>query len=211
MMPAINLSILRWHCVQWLKQLSLPVTFALALIAFSVLAYLLYILPMLDQVDQNLAQTEAQLSMQSRTQSKTQLLNPSPANSSIQEKVALFYARFPTADTLPDFLEKINLEAEGHQLTLDKGDYKLKLLKTKSKNKVTTHSPLVPYEITLPIQGDYRHIRAFINESLSRLPMLAITDVQMQRDRIESKTIEARLRLVLFFSGQSKELRDGSQ
>ncbi len=201
-MSSLNFSVIRWHCLHWLKQLSLPVAFAFVLIIVSVFAYLMHILPMLDQIDQNLAETEAQLALQSSPQAQQNIATSVPTNASAKDKVAQFYARFPTADTLPDLLEKINLEAESHQLALDKGDYKLKLLKTKNKSFA---NKLVPYEITLPIQGSYNDIYAFINQLLSTLPMLAITDVQMQRDRIENKMIEARLRLVLFFSSQPKE------
>lgn len=201
-MSSLNFSIIRWHCLQWLKQLSLPLTIAITLIAISFFVYMMYITPMLDQTEENFAQTETQLALQSNPQLQDKQSSQLPANTTVQKKVALFYDRFPTADTLPDLLEKINLEAESHQLTLDKGDYKLKLLKTKNKS---LKNRLVPYEITLPIQGDYRHIRTFINQLLATMPMLAITDVQMQRDRIENKMIEARLRLVLFFISQPKE------
>lgn len=197
----LNFSVIRWHFTQWLKQLSLPLAAAFVLIVVSALVYLLHILPMLDQEKENFDQTEAQIAIQSNPGMNHQA-SQLPVNTSMQNKVTIFYDRFPTADTLPDLLEKINLEAESHQLTLDKGDYKLKLLRTK---KQTFANRLVPYEITLPIQGDYRHIRTFINQLLATLPMLAITDVQMQRERIENKMIEARLRLVLFFSGQPKE------
>lgn len=201
----LNFSVIRWHVVQWLKQLSLPLVVALLLILACLFAYLVHIMPMLDQIVQNQHETQAQIDLQSRSNKQLKPVSDTQTSQNASEKVKQFYSRFPVADQLPDMLEKINLEAESHQLTLDKGDYKLKLLRSSKKNKLET--TLVPYEITLPIEGDYRHIRAFINTVLSNMPMLAITDVQMQRDRIESKTIEARLRLVLYFSNQAEEGR----
>lgn len=203
-MDSLKLSVIQWHCMQWLKQRSLPVVIAITLIVLSVLSYLVQIVPMLDEVEHTQQEITLQLEKQSRPAVRLTSLSHLPSNQSVSEKVTQFYARFPTADSLPDMLENINLAAESHRLTLDKGDYKLKLLKTRAK-KNSLENTLLPYEITLPIQGNYRDIRTFISELLSNMPMLAITDVQMQRDRIESRAIEARLRLVLFFSSQTKE------
>ncbi len=193
----LNFSLLRWYGMQLLMRFSLPAILCGLLLCLVLMTYWLKIVPMLDQIAVAQLQTK-QLAKQSTAEKPVEVNETLP----VQMQVAEFYKRFPHPKLLPDLLAQINDEAMAHRLTLDKGDYNLRRLQSKQANQ--SQSPLTQYEITLPIQGDYENIRVFMNGLIASMPMLAITDVQMVRETIKSRTVEARIRLVLFFNELSK-------
>jgi hypothetical protein len=59
---------------------------------------------------------------------------------------------------------------------------------------------LARYEIVLPVRGRYPQLRAFIADALRAVPAMALVDVAIKRENVESELLEARLRFNLYLS-----------
>ncbi len=104
-----------------------------------------------------------------------------------------FYAFFPHVDTLPDWIGRIHTAAARHGLTLESGDYLLERRKD---------ARLVQYQVTLPVRGSYGDIRGFVAEVLEKVPAAALDDVVLKRESIGTPALEARIRWVVYMSGE---------
>lgn len=74
-------------------------------------------------------------------------------------------------------------------LTLARGDYKLLAGDAGTGRR---------YQLSLPVRGRYPAIRVFLAAALDDNPALALNDLRMQRDAIESEDMEATLRFTLY-------------
>jgi hypothetical protein len=108
---------------------------------------------------------------------------------STPEQLAAFYAFFPPAGATPEWLKKIDAVARAKGIQLSTGEYKIV--------RSGTHR-LARYEITLPVQGSYPQIRAFIGQVLAEVPSAAVEEVTLKRDAVETVRLDARIRLTLF-------------
>jgi hypothetical protein len=79
--------------------------------------------------------------------------------------------------------------AESHGLSLDQGEYSAVPDKT---------AKLVCFQITLPVKGEYLKIRKFLAALPTELPIIALENVQFQRQKIADPVVEAKIRLVLY-------------
>lgn len=105
------------------------------------------------------------------------------------EQLAAFYKRFPTQRSLPDALETLVAVAERHGVGLDEGDYKI------SRDNV---GKLVRVQMTLPLTGSYPQIRRFLSALPEELPVLALENVQFDRQKISDPAVEVKIRVILF-------------
>jgi len=53
------------------------------------------------------------------------------------------------------------------------------------------------YEITLPVNGNYRQIRTFLERTLAEIPALSLDQVNFKRDNTEDASVQADVRLTL--------------
>ena len=53
------------------------------------------------------------------------------------------------------------------------------------------------YEITLPVNGNYRQIRTFLERTLAEIPALSLDQVNFKRDSAEDASVQADVRLTL--------------
>jgi Tfp pilus assembly protein PilO len=104
-----------------------------------------------------------------------------------------FYAFFPHVDTLPDWVGRIHTAAARNGLTLESGDYLLERRKDQR---------LVQYQVTLPVRGSYGQIRGFVAEVLEKVPAAALDDIVLKRESIGAPALEARIRWVIYLSGE---------
>lgn len=104
-------------------------------------------------------------------------------------RLAAFYEQFPRRDTLAAWLELLYAAGQHASLALDKAEYKL---------AAERNSPLLRYEINLPLSGGYLQVRGFVQEVLERIPTLALQDFQVKRGNIAEPKVEVRLRFVLY-------------
>jgi len=56
----------------------------------------------------------------------------------------------------------------------------------------------VRFQITLPVKGEYLKIRKFLAALPTVLPIVALENVQFQRQKIADPVVEAKIRLVLY-------------
>lgn len=106
-----------------------------------------------------------------------------------EEQLANFYAAFPLREVAPDLLGRLYETAARHGVTLSKGEY---------RPKRESGSLLTRYQITLPVNGHYLKVRAFLGESLRKNPFLALDNVTVQRAKINDPVVDARIQLTLY-------------
>ena len=105
------------------------------------------------------------------------------------EQLATFYAFFPSPQSSPDWLGKINAAARAKGLVLRSGEYKLER---------SADLKLARYQITLPVAGSYAQIRGFVGQVLADVPAAALEEITLRRESVSSPTLEARIRLTLY-------------
>jgi hypothetical protein len=82
--------------------------------------------------------------------------------------------------------------AEG--LALDQGEY---------AQLRAADTPVVRYEITLPVQGSYRQVRRFLAKVMAGEPTLALTRVAFTRNRADEDHVAVELHLVLYLRAEA--------
>lgn len=110
------------------------------------------------------------------------------------EQLAEFYRAFPAERYSPQWLEKLIAIAQRNNLVLNRGEYKT------TREKV---GRLVRYQIILPVRGQYPQIREFLSEIPAEIPIVALENVEFERENIADATVQARIRLVLYLEQAS--------
>jgi Tfp pilus assembly protein PilO len=191
----MNLKIqnLKWFANQSLRKLGLLGLFGLAITLGCSLFYATQLLPKqkeLNHLTNQLQEINVNQSRQINDEKIVQapLSLPKQISSADVEK---FYATFPDGANLPSMINLIRENAQKQKLVLTRGDYKL----TQTKNTQQTNT-LVRYEMVLPVKGSYLQIRTFIADVLFKLPMLGLSDVQINRENTLNPLVDARLTFV---------------
>jgi hypothetical protein len=99
----------------------------------------------------------------------------------------------PGENAWPAALGQIVLAAERQGLSLAQGEYRL----TPDKS-----GKILRYQISLPLQGTYPQLRAFLDTVLTEVPGATLDEVGFRRDSIDTPQVEARVTLSLFFEGR---------
>lgn len=110
------------------------------------------------------------------------------------EQLAEFYRAFPAERYSPQWLEKLIAIAQQNNLVLNEGEYKT------TREKV---GRLVRYQIILPVRGQYPQIREFLAAIPAEIPIIALENVEFERENISADTVQARIRLVLYLEQAS--------
>ena len=105
------------------------------------------------------------------------------------DPLADFYDFFPLADTSAHWLGKVYAVAEKQRLDLPRGEYRL---------ASPAGEPIATYEAVFALRGRYPQVRAFIAGILEEIPIVALDDVRLERQRTADSTVDARLRLTFF-------------
>jgi hypothetical protein len=106
-----------------------------------------------------------------------------------QDPLADFYEFFPSADTSAQWLAKVYAVAEKERLDLPRGEYRL---------ASPAGEPIATYEAVFALRGRYSQLRAFIAGILEEIPIVALDDVRLERQRTADSMVDARLRLTFF-------------
>ncbi|HOE40394.1 MAG TPA: hypothetical protein PLB25_01980 [Rhodoferax sp.] len=131
----------------------------------------------LDQIDRQLALVTAKLKQGQQTPAAQK---PTTAT----EQLLAFYREFPDHASTPDWLGKIYVLAEQHQLALNVGEYSLTQAQA---------GRLDMFTITLPVKGTYPQVRKFIRAALLTAPALALEGLDLKRDKVGDGSVEARI------------------
>jgi len=86
-------------------------------------------------------------------------------------------------------LRRLFEAADETGLELPQGEYRLTEVKD---------AHLRRYQLSLPVSGGYPEIRAFIAKALNADPALALTAIQLRRERIESPDLDVLLNFTLY-------------
>lgn len=129
----------------------------------------------------------------SLTQDLAELQRPELLNKITQQpkmRLSEFYQQFPHLNTAPDWLDLIDQKLRAHKLVLKQADYKL----VRERN-----SPLLRYQVNLPVSGDYQEIRSCLQELQQAMPFALVEDVAFERDSTANSVVQAKIRLSLMF------------
>jgi hypothetical protein len=105
-----------------------------------------------------------------------------------------FVAKLPSAEALPDVLQKIFLAAQKHDLPLDTGDYELRR---------ETAAQLTQLHIKFPVHGTYPQIREFLAAALKDVPALALESTTFRREHITEGSVDAEISFSLMLGHES--------
>lgn len=191
----LNFANLYWYAAHYAKKLGIWGLLGLLLIIGSSIFYISKIPPLNES-------TEALILAQQVAQSQGNdavVQQEAPPVQNTAEEIATFYERFPEAERLPEVLATINQLANQQKIVLNSGDYKLNKIKQTSAN----HKTLTKYEITFPVKGPYPQIRTFVADVLEKLPAIALTDIQMNRESTMDSSVESKLVFTLFVKGEA--------
>lgn len=104
-------------------------------------------------------------------------------------QLAQFYKRFPAEGASPEWLEKLVAVAQSRGLSLNEGEYKV----TREKA-----GRLLRFHMTLPLKGEYPQIRKFLAALPGELPVVALENVQFERQKVADPIVEVSVKLILF-------------
>ncbi len=100
-----------------------------------------------------------------------------------------FYATVPGVDAQFSLMERLHQAAVAQGLVLERGDYQL---------AAELATPLMRYEIELPVRGEYTQVRRFISAAMQDLPTLALKGVSFSRQKSDDPQLNAKISFVLY-------------
>lgn len=186
--PAMSLSAqLRWQLRHWLPLLGWPGIVGISLLAICLTLYLSTIRPL----QSRLAEAQRRVALAGE-----QLLNASThrGEGTPSEQLVKFYKFFPTEKNSPEWLEKLVVVAEKNGLNLNEGGYQV------TRDKA---GRLMRFRITLPVHGKYQQIRKFLASLSTEIPIMALENVQFERNKIIESAVKAKVKLVLYLVQES--------
>ena len=104
------------------------------------------------------------------------------------DKVKKFYTLLPRQLDANQKVAEILHAANKAGLIANKVEYATQL----------ASSPLMQYQIKLPVQGSYIQVRQFINHVLNTLPAVALNDISLKREDIATDLVDVRLQFTLY-------------
>jgi hypothetical protein len=103
-------------------------------------------------------------------------------------QLAAFYSFFEREESATDLLVRLYALATDLGVDLRLADYHYQ----KSKGRIDQ------YRIAMPVRGNYAQIRAFLENALISIPVLALDHVAFRRNRISEGVVEAEIRVTLY-------------
>lgn len=173
---------LLWIVQNWRSYLGLPGVIGLAALTGALAMTLLWLQPQQLQRRQLLADLQ-----QAKQPARSTAIEARP-----KMHLADFYRQFPHLNTAPDWLDQIDQKLGAHKLVLKQADYKL----VRERN-----TPLLRYQLNLPVSGDYLEVRNFVQEIQQAMPFAVVDDLLFERDAAAQSTVQAKIRLSLMFGG----------
>lgn len=165
-----------WQLRQWARRAGTPGLAGLGLL----LASWLVQTHLVESMQDTTAARQAELAQLSQVAAEQAIVPAAPLN-----PLANLPPTGPASQQIGE-LEKI---AQMNELDLPRGQYSVKPLKG---------TQLQHWQLVLPVETDYPTLHAFLATALERMPSLALDEIKLKRDRIESDALQAELRLSLF-------------
>lgn len=168
---------LAWRLRQWGRRLGATGLAGLALLAAALILQLAAVGPAHDAVA---TQTERLAAL--RHAATVRAAEPAP-------QAVDPLAGLPPAGAAAQLIGELERLARAHDLELPRGQYSVAPLAGTSLQR---------WQLVLPVEGPYPALHAFLAAALERLPNLALDELKLERERIESADLQAELRLSLF-------------
>lgn len=141
-------------------------------------------------VDRHVADVRRELAREHARLLRAQATAATGQVDSERTRLARFYAkRFPGESELPARLARVYAAADTHGIAIRRADYRM---------AAEPATPLRRVSLSLPLQGDFARIHAWLRDLLVQLPELALEGLSIRRAGSEASTLEAEIRLVLF-------------
>ena len=102
-----------------------------------------------------------------------------------------FYAFFPNIDSSPFWIKELVQVAATANVEISGSEYRM--VRDKGWQ-------LARYEMMLPVRGSYPQVRAFIADALRVVPAMALADIAIKREGVESELLEASLKFNLYLN-----------
>ena len=95
----------------------------------------------------------------------------------------------PARADMPAVLGVLLRQADAAHLALDTGKYEMSASKA---------GGFVRYQLSFPVSGPYPQVREFIDSTLKAMPMVALSELALERKTIADGMVEAQIRLTVF-------------
>lgn len=168
---------LAWRIRQWGRCLGVTGLAGIGLLAAALVLQLAAVGPARDAVA---AQAERLAVLRHAAAARTAEAPPPPVDP---------LAGLPPAGAAAQQIGELERLARAHDLDLPRGQYSVAPLAGTSLQR---------WQLVLPLEGPYPALHAFLAAVLERLPNLALDELKLERERIESVDLHAELRLSLF-------------
>jgi len=165
-----------WRLRQWSRVLGVPGLIGLGLLATALLVQLSQV----ESLQQTAIAQQARLADLRLAATAREVAPAAPLNP---------LASLPPTGEAAQLIGELEQLARAHELELPRGQYSVTSLKG---------TTLQHWRLVLPVETDYPTLHAFLAAALERLPNLALDELKLKRDRIESDELQAELRLSLF-------------
>ncbi|MYM90385.1 hypothetical protein GTP91_24835 [Rugamonas sp. FT82W] len=170
---------LAWRMKQAVQRVGAPGMVAIVLATACSIAYLFTLQPLLAEI----AVTRAQWRLVSN-----RTVAPPMANASL-DGMSAFYASVPEIDEQFSLMARLHRAASTQGLLLEHGDYQF---------VPELATPLIRYEIELPVRGEYTQVRRFISAAMRDMPTLALKGVSFSRQKSDDPQLNAKISFVLY-------------
>lgn len=101
----------------------------------------------------------------------------------------------PAVKEVTDALAALAVLAEVHQLPVQEVSY---------RDVVRPDSDLLAYQINFSVDANYRQLRAFLADTLAKLPYLAMQELAIQRDEISNHQLRGDIQLTLYMQRDAR-------
>lgn len=168
-----------WHAHQWARRLGRTGLAGLLMGLVAALLQFAHTVPL--QTETRALETRL-LSMQiAAKRAPPRAVSGAPASG--------FIDRLPDTAVASAVVGQLEQLARAHGLQLLRGQY---------AQMPVPGTSLLRWQLSLPIEAEYPNIVAFVATSLQALPTLALDELKLKRDTIETATLDADLRFNLY-------------
>lgn len=183
-----------FHRLRWrMEQLGATGKIGIGLSVFSVLFFFVAVLPRQAESDALMIRAGV---LQASLKTAPQETKGKPARRIYgSEALRVFYDFFPRIDSTPRWITEVVRSAAQHDVEISGTSYRM----VREKDV-----KLARYEMLLPIRGEYRQVRGFIADALHAVPAMALVDVVIRRESVESELLEANVKFNLYLSEPGK-------
>lgn len=168
---------LMWHLHQWGRRLGRTGLAGLGLLLVSGLIVFAHIVPTKARI----------LVLESRVAALQRAATRAPQRVVVPSSG--FIDNLPESHAASAVIGQLERLAQAHGLQLLRGQY---------TQAPITGTALLRWQLSLPIKAEYPQIIAFVAVSMQALPTLALEEIKLKRDKIETSVLDADLRFNLY-------------